>query len=589
MSLLFDKISDATDGDLAIPVKPAYWGPLYMSSPSGNYVGAFSSESNTSTASVAKTDVAPPEFIWKGDLYLGAVSGVEIATYATPLAVDDEGSMWCDASNLDGKLLEIPVGAPVPEIAFTWTDDAGLQHGLQATQLYTFTASDSTIRIVMVPGGTIGHDNPLAFLGVKGTPGLTKFDTGGTWVVWFAFMDDNDDIWLAGAPPGGATTTMNLWRITDLASSTYDDLITVTMPDISRKPVGYFAGGSFVGAWGDDTANHYFKVNLTTGVLTTRDISSAPVNLQGESGSHAATPPDPDHFFFWLASDADERTMIELLPDMTDGETYSLDMWGADDGVQAGDDGSEGSMVKSPVYLDALPAFAGVRQYTIDDTDDLNSDLFLYYFGDEGGTVDEDIRLRVWPYSLDGHDYAVFRLGPSESLVYDLATGQWAEWRSPDRSNWRAHIGQNWIGMSADTFARGFGSDVVCGDDTEGVLWILDPTAGQDDDPTTGDPVPFTRTVTGGVSLASRETVPCGAVQVGLSLGNPALTGATISLRTSDNAGHSWTSHGSITVAADDHTAVIEWRALGQMKQPGRVFEISDNGAAVRISGADMR
>lgn len=202
---------------------------------------------------------------------------------------------------------------------------------------------------------------------------------------------------------------------------------------------------------------------------------------------------------------------------------------------------------------------------------------------------DEDTHIRVWPFSLDGHDYAVFRLGTPLSLIYDLTTDQWARWYTPDIERWRPHVGQNWSGMGPVTWARGFGSDVVCGDDREGVLYILDPTAGRDDDVTTGTPTEFTRRVTGLVQANGRESKGIGAVTLDIAKGDPSQTGATITLRTSADGGHNFLNHGSHTIVASEWGAVIEWRALGQIRAPGRIFEISDNGATVRISSADMR
>lgn len=201
----------------------------------------------------------------------------------------------------------------------------------------------------------------------------------------------------------------------------------------------------------------------------------------------------------------------------------------------------------------------------------------------------QDVRLRVWPFTLDGHEFAVFRLGENETLVYDLTTNTWPEWQSPGRNNWRAHVGQNWVGMSATTIANGFGSDVVAGDDTTGDLWILDPTAGRDDDPTTGDPVAFDRVVTGGIPLSGREVAPCGAVTLGLSLGSPTNVGATIELETSDDGGRNYQSHGTVTITQNDFDTPAEWRGLGQMRAPGRVFRFTDNGATVRVNWADLR
>lgn len=208
--------------------------------------------------------------------------------------------------------------------------------------------------------------------------------------------------------------------------------------------------------------------------------------------------------------------------------------------------------------------------------------------GEGDGLTDLSVRLRVWGFSLDGNDYAVWRLGASETLVYNVTTNTWAEWQSPGRDNWRAHVGQNWVGMSTNTLDNGFGSDIVAGDDASGVLWILDPTSGRDDRATSGSDY-FDRVVTGGLSLSGREVAPCGALQLDYSTGNPTQDDAAFTLETSDDWGNSFDSQGTVTVAAADFTGVVEWRGLGQAKAPGRVFRITDNGAATRLSGADLR
>lgn len=214
---------------------------------------------------------------------------------------------------------------------------------------------------------------------------------------------------------------------------------------------------------------------------------------------------------------------------------------------------------------------------------------FLAGDGGGGGEVDEDIIIRAWGASLDDHDKVYFRLGDAGTLVYDISTGQWTEYASPGLEYWRPHIGMNWAGMGATTAARGFGTNIVCADDTEGVLYIIDPTLSMDDDPTTGTPAAFSRKFTGLVTTRGRDTINCNAVQLTASLGNPAVTGASVTLRTSDDGGFNWTSHGSVTVSAASYNQVIEWRALGLIKHPGRLFEFTDSGALARVSGADMR
>lgn len=203
-------------------------------------------------------------------------------------------------------------------------------------------------------------------------------------------------------------------------------------------------------------------------------------------------------------------------------------------------------------------------------------------------TVDNNVNLRVWSFSLDGHDFYVLRVGPSCTLVYDLTTETWSEWQSPELPYWRAHAGQNWIGMDVPTFARSLGSDIVAGDDTTGILWVLDPKAGRDDTITTGS-APYTRVVTGGVRVAGRNVIPNGAVTLDLAVGGPTQSLATATLAISDDSGNNWIDCGTVTVPAADYDTVVEWRGLGLIKAPGRLFRFTDNGATVRIGGADLR
>lgn len=198
-------------------------------------------------------------------------------------------------------------------------------------------------------------------------------------------------------------------------------------------------------------------------------------------------------------------------------------------------------------------------------------------------------RMQAWTFSLDGHDFYVLELAGEGTIVYDVITGQWCEWRTEGQIIWRARIGANWLGMAKTTADRLYGTNVVCGDNAEGILWMLDPTQGYDD-PTSGStPDTFTRYVNGYVPIRMRETQPNAGVYVTLNLGAPSITGAAITLRTSDDNGNTYYSHGSNTITASDWTQEVAWRGLGLMRSPGRLFELTDNGAAVRIAAADMK
>lgn len=202
----------------------------------------------------------------------------------------------------------------------------------------------------------------------------------------------------------------------------------------------------------------------------------------------------------------------------------------------------------------------------------------------------ENYLLRAFPMTLDGHDFYCVRLGESATLLYDLTTQQWMDWTSEDRSTWRPQIGTNWLGIGATQISAGATSKVVLGDDTLGVLWTLDPNVGYDQADREGHvDVQFPRKVLGGVVQRTGTTQKVGAVYLSADVASPQFALAAITLRTSDDNGKSWHTHGTITVEAGNTDQEFQWRSLGLIKQPGRLFEISDNGATVRIDGLDMR
>lgn len=288
---------------------------------------------------------------------------------------------------------------------------------------------------------------------------------------------------------------------------------------------------------------------------------------------------------FWLPSsdNGDPNFNFQGFEEIQASDLTTLDSHLISDWIDVGDTPDSiqsGTYVYSPTYS------AFYTEYMDPDTSDLYS--VIRYLGEEPTPppTSGNVASRAWGFSLDGHDFYVLRLGDSHSLVYDLMTRQWSEWKNETLDYWRAHCGQNWQGMAATLST--YPTDVVAGDDTEGILWVLDPTAGRDDLTTSGSES-FTRTVTGGISLSGRDVAPCNAVELTVALGAPTQTGAAFELSTSDNLGQTWLSHGTVTTSAGNYSQVVEWRALGTMQAPGRIFKITDNGATVRIGRADIR
>ena len=198
------------------------------------------------------------------------------------------------------------------------------------------------------------------------------------------------------------------------------------------------------------------------------------------------------------------------------------------------------------------------------------------------GRID-DPKVRVWTYTLDGHDFYVMRLGNLETLVYDVSTGQWSVWAGGQDETWKAYTGQNWIGSGPLAYA--YGSNVVVGDDGNGSIYFLDPTQYVDDASATGSSqVTFERILQGQLTKRGYDNTKVFAVELLGSIGkmsNPDLTNVT--LYYSDDRGQTYTSAGTITVANNETDKRVDWRSLGSFSAPGRLFKLVDDGALQRI------
>lgn len=203
-------------------------------------------------------------------------------------------------------------------------------------------------------------------------------------------------------------------------------------------------------------------------------------------------------------------------------------------------------------------------------------------------------KLRAWTFTLDGHDFYVLRLGTMGTLVYDLYSGQWMDWDAFSQIYWPVNCGFNWVDGQGVTDSNGntFGSNVVVGDDTYPLLWILEPLQPYDQSPDGPlDPQQqynFTRILQGQFPVVGREVVPCYAAWLTTDMGNPGYVGAGVKLEISDDAGASYQDMGTITVTAGNNFPELAWYSLGQIAAPGRLFRITDDGAVARIDTLEM-
>lgn len=195
-------------------------------------------------------------------------------------------------------------------------------------------------------------------------------------------------------------------------------------------------------------------------------------------------------------------------------------------------------------------------------------------------------RIRAWTFTLDGHDFYVLRLGDSLTLVYDDYSEQWMDWQNASYTHWSLNIGTVWNGAAA--LAQNFGSSVVVGDDTYGLLWFLDPNQPYDQHPDTAQPVYFERITMGQVPMRGREVLPCYAAWLTTDMGDPAYTGAAVQLEISDDGGVTFDDMGSVEITTGAAYPELSWESLGQIGAPGRLFKITDDGAITRIDGMEM-
>lgn len=196
--------------------------------------------------------------------------------------------------------------------------------------------------------------------------------------------------------------------------------------------------------------------------------------------------------------------------------------------------------------------------------------------------------MRSWGFSVDGHDFYLLLLPNQTTLVLDLTNGQWYVWKTSGASYLQQHVGLNWVPIDGVVYGHGQETNIVAGDQRSGVLWLADASLGTDQNISTGAAEAFPCKVTGGIPARGREITPCSIVALTAAVGDPKISGAYITLKSSDDEGANWISHGAIDVVDNDFSQEFTWRSLGLIKAPGRLFEISDQGATIRIDGLDM-
>lgn len=196
--------------------------------------------------------------------------------------------------------------------------------------------------------------------------------------------------------------------------------------------------------------------------------------------------------------------------------------------------------------------------------------------------------MRSWGFSVDGHDFYILHLPGQQTLVYDAITEEWSSWSSSGSATLHQTSGFVWNTAGLVTYGYSQQFAGVAGDSRTGRLWLIDPALGVDQNLTTGASEPFTSTVIGGIPIEGRNHIPCNFLRLHASRGRPNASGASVTIRISDDEGQTWFTLSPIVITSSDFTQDITWRSLGVMKIPGRLFEVSDNGAFMRIDSLEM-
>lgn len=183
----------------------------------------------------------------------------------------------------------------------------------------------------------------------------------------------------------------------------------------------------------------------------------------------------------------------------------------------------------------------------------------------------ENLEARAWTFDFDGHSFYVLQLGPVGTFVYDFTSKTWSRWRTANFLLWNMFNGIRWNGIN------------VAADLEFPFIYEIRPDLQSDEGFR-----PIIRKVSGALTVIGRDFKGCDIVYLTASVGDPTEFPTTVDLRFSDDQGNSWSDEYSIALEEGNTEQQLSWRSLGQMKSPGRIFEITDTGGLVRISALDV-
>jgi hypothetical protein len=171
--------------------------------------------------------------------------------------------------------------------------------------------------------------------------------------------------------------------------------------------------------------------------------------------------------------------------------------------------------------------------------------------------ISESASVSAYGFILEGHSFFCIRLDDA-TFAYDAATGQWSEFQSYGRSNFRAISGTS------------RGQTVILGDDDDGTLWTF--SDGFDEEATLVREFTAAFPLKGGTAVVDNVTVDANSGRTDLLAGQG--SEPVIEMATSRSAGATWGAFRSARLGAQgEYRSRSRWNRVGMFDAPGAMFK----------------
>ncbi len=176
--------------------------------------------------------------------------------------------------------------------------------------------------------------------------------------------------------------------------------------------------------------------------------------------------------------------------------------------------------------------------------------------------------LSAWAFTWRGHSFYVLRAETVGTYVFDVATGQWAEWKSYAQPTWDA-----WAGLNVDGV-------VYAGSAVDGTVWTLSDDASDDEGEAIERLFTALLPVQSGVAVVDslEASILAGRAPLGVA--------PMIEARMSRDGGFAWGPWRAVSAGrVGEYRVRPVWRRWGQADAPGMAFEFRmTDGAPLRVS-----